>query len=221
MNEPLERWNDDAPEHYRVAKAAYAELAPSAEQLERMLGQIEHAAGMPGAPPRLGLVPKAWYWLLPVLSLVGATWFWIASSRPEQPPVVAVQAQVLRAQPPRAASSAATQPSQPAVAEAGSERARSPRAARTSDPLAELSLLERARRVISKDPARALALAGQHQRRYVTGQFSEERELLTIEALVRLGRQAGAERRARLFRRAYPDSVHAHRLGVILSSAGQ
>jgi hypothetical protein len=87
------------------------------------------------------------------------------------------------------------------------------------DPLAELALLDRARRVMATNPARALALSEEHRQSYRNGQFAEERELLAIEALVGLQQRETAERRARAFSRAHPNSVHAHRLELILQRA--
>lgn len=225
MSEHLESWNEDAPEHFHVAKAAYAELGPDTTQLERMLERVEQAAVPPAPVSRLGFGAKAWHWLLPVLTVVGAT-LWIVASRPV-PATVASMPAPARGAPALEAPPLAVAPATPpgdtsgasgSAREQPATRARAAREARPPDPLAELALLDRARRVLAKDPQRAFALAADHQRHYAAGQFAEERELLAIEALMRLDRADAAQRRARQFRRAHPNSVHAHRLGVILSS---
>jgi hypothetical protein len=223
MSERLERWNDDAPECFRAAKAAYAQLGPDGEQLERMLARVEQgsATSGAGAPPGLGLGSKAWRWLLPVVSVLGAAWLW--TSRPVPAPAAvehAVPPSTPAAVTPRKgpAGDAVTAEANAAPATVPLPSAQRARAPRNADPLAELVLLDRARRVMAKDPARALALAGEHARDYAAGQFAEERELLAIEALARLGRRAAAERRAQAFRRTHSHSVHEHRLEVILST---
>jgi len=74
----------------------------------------------------------------------------------------------------------------------------------------EASLLERARRALAANPARALALAGEHGRRFPGGALSQEREVIAIAALRRLGRGAEADARAARFERNYPHSAHQH-----------
>jgi hypothetical protein len=61
---------------------------------------------------------------------------------------------------------------------------------------AEVALLGRARSVLALDPSSALALADLHRKDFATGQLGTERELIAIDALVRLGRRDAAERRA-------------------------
>jgi hypothetical protein len=79
-------------------------------------------------------------------------------------------------------------------------------------------LLERAQRVLRSDPAAALALAESHRARFERGSLAQEREMLAIEALLRLERRAQAERRARVFAQRYPQSSHGPRLRDLLRS---
>jgi hypothetical protein len=72
----------------------------------------------------------------------------------------------------------------------------------------EASLLERARRALTSAPATALALANQHAARFPHGALAQEREVIAIEALRRLGRSAEADRRAAAFAQAFPGSAH-------------
>jgi hypothetical protein len=76
--------------------------------------------------------------------------------------------------------------------------------AQTSD--AELRLLTRARRALLKSPVKALALTVDHQRAFKDPRHAERRELIAIEALVRLGRGDEARARARAFYAAFPGS---------------
>jgi hypothetical protein len=88
-----------------------------------------------------------------------------------------------------------------------------------SAPLpAEAELLEGARHALRSDPARALALTSEHQRLHPRGLLSQEREVLAIEALARVGRRAEARARAERFLRRHPTSAHRERLEAITRS---
>jgi hypothetical protein len=85
-----------------------------------------------------------------------------------------------------------------------------------SDVGRELELLARARRVVASDPARALQLTAEHARRFADGTLAQEREVLAIGALSRLGHRDLAAARARRFIERYPDSAHRVRLAAEL-----
>jgi len=72
----------------------------------------------------------------------------------------------------------------------------------------EVELLERARRALASDPANALTLTQKDAALYPNGELAQEREVIAIEALRRLQRNAEAEQRARAFARAFPGSAH-------------
>jgi hypothetical protein len=72
----------------------------------------------------------------------------------------------------------------------------------------EADLLGSAQRALATSPGRALSLAGEHARRFPGGLLSQEREVLAIEALSRLGRTAEAKARAQRFLRTFPRSAH-------------
>jgi hypothetical protein len=80
----------------------------------------------------------------------------------------------------------------------------------------ELGLLAEARRVLRSTPAQTLRLTNQHRDRFDRGALVEEREVLAIEALVRLSRRSQAVARAERFRRSYPRSIHTTRVSAIL-----
>lgn len=80
----------------------------------------------------------------------------------------------------------------------------------------EAALLEQARRAIAKDPALALAIVGEHARRFPVGALRVEGEVLAIDALVHAGRHAEAEARARALRLRVPGSLYEERLQRIL-----
>jgi hypothetical protein len=87
-----------------------------------------------------------------------------------------------------------------------------------SDVGNELDLLARARRVVASDPARALQLTAEHARRFSDGVLAQEREVLAIDALSRLGHRDLATARARRFIERYPDSAHRVRLAAELEA---
>lgn len=83
----------------------------------------------------------------------------------------------------------------------------------------EARLLERARSELAGRPGQALELAARHQRQYPTGQLSAERELIVVDALLRLGRRAEAEQRAAPQIESHPDSLYARRMRQLLGGA--
>ncbi|MES1186586.1 MAG: hypothetical protein ABUL60_22425 [Myxococcales bacterium] len=84
----------------------------------------------------------------------------------------------------------------------------------------EIQLLEQARRQLSSEPAQAERVLREHEARFAAGQLRSERELLLIDALVRLGRRSEAEARARVLRRQAPTSLYGERLEQILGRSG-
>lgn len=76
----------------------------------------------------------------------------------------------------------------------------------------ELELLQRAQAALAIDPARALATTVEQARAYPSGEFAQEREVVAIEALARLGRRQEALERARTLVRQYPTTPYSARL---------
>ncbi len=85
------------------------------------------------------------------------------------------------------------------------------------DPAAELALIRRAQDTLAADPARALALTDEHLRRFGDGMLAQEREVVAIDALVRLGRLDTARARAARFHQRWPRSAHGRRVDVMLA----
>ena len=73
-------------------------------------------------------------------------------------------------------------------------------------------MLARAQAALATQPQTALGLTREHQRRFPRGTLAEEREVIAIEALKRLGRTRAASARAAEFERRYHGSVHQPRL---------
>jgi hypothetical protein len=87
----------------------------------------------------------------------------------------------------------------------------------TVDVAGELRLLGEAKRELTSAPEHGYALLQQHRQTYPSGQFVEEREALTIEALYRLGRQTDARDHAATFRSRFPRSAYLRRVDDVLS----
>jgi hypothetical protein len=82
--------------------------------------------------------------------------------------------------------------------------------ARASQLREESAMILDARRVLrGGDPTRALTLLDAARARFPAGTLVQEREALTIEALVRAGQRTLATKRAEAFLRDYPKSPHA------------
>ncbi len=74
--------------------------------------------------------------------------------------------------------------------------------------LNEVALLDSARAALATDPRRALTLTQEHARRFPHGALSQEREVIAIEALSKLGQTSAAKARGSDFERHYPGSAH-------------
>lgn len=119
----------------------------------------------------------------------------------------------------------AVQPRAPAVA---TENARPPaptvapsvhRPATPAEASAsEADLLGTAQAALAGDPGKALNLSEQHARTFPRGVLVQEREVIAIEALTRLGRSADALARAERFLKAYPSSAHRSKIESITGS---
>jgi hypothetical protein len=80
----------------------------------------------------------------------------------------------------------------------------------------EVAALDRARRFVANDPARALGLLDEYEQRFPKGDLAPEALVLRIEALVRAGERARAEILASSFLASHPRSPHAKRIRTIL-----
>jgi hypothetical protein len=80
----------------------------------------------------------------------------------------------------------------------------------------ELELLAEARQLADRDPAASLAVLEIHEQRFPHGTFEQEREVLAIEALIRLHRTDEARARGAAFAKTFPGSAHLRRIRVVL-----
>ena len=89
------------------------------------------------------------------------------------------------------------------------------------EEMSEGALLQRAHAAISSDQAQALAFAAEHARRFPNGVLVEEREVIAIEALVRLERMAEARGRAERFFSTFAGSAYRQRVDDALDAAAR
>jgi hypothetical protein len=81
-----------------------------------------------------------------------------------------------------------------------------------SGKLSESVLLDMARSALATNPRRALILTQEHAMRFTNGALVQEREVIAIEALSRLGQAEAARARAQDFARNFPGSAHQPRI---------
>ncbi|MFO0564842.1 MAG: hypothetical protein U0263_04220 [Polyangiaceae bacterium] len=159
--------------------------------------------------------------LVAVVVALGATGAYVASrSAPAVPGTLGAGAPAAAREVANAALNRASKPEPSAAAEVAAEApaalpaASSPRAPTSaaapgaSSGPSELVLLERARAALANEPARALALTNEHRRRFPHGALAEEREVIAIRALEKLGRGKEAAQRGSAFEQQNPDSIH-------------
>lgn len=231
------RWTDPASGSSEVPSELRRLLEVSRQQIgtpaEVALLAQSLARALPGAglgnsgPSGLAPVPVAARWSAWLAAggavLAGAVAWWAIGSRSLPEP--SLEASVPPVSTPPAAPAPPPAPPEPMVAaevtpEPAAERpsaleraAPRPRAHTASKPsVAEAELLERAQAALATRPKDALALTREHQRRFPRGLLVQEREVIAIDALSRLGQKRAASAKAAEFEERYRGSVHQPRL---------
>jgi RNA polymerase sigma-70 factor (ECF subfamily) len=120
------------------------------------------------------------------------------------------------AQAPESAPAPQSAPESTPAPRSESESASESAPARPPDDLAEMQQIALAGRLLSRDPARALALADDCQRRFPHGYMGTERRYVRIMALFALGRRAEASDEAARFLREVPDGNFSRRIRAAL-----
>ncbi len=98
-------------------------------------------------------------------------------------------------------------------------RVTSPTAATEAIAASELELLQRAQAALTVDPERALSITSEQARAYPSGEFVQEREVIAVEALSRMGRKDDALRRARALVERFPRTPYGDRLEIAVGRA--
>lgn len=86
------------------------------------------------------------------------------------------------------------------------------------ETMTEAALLNAAQAALASDPARAFALAEQHRRKFTSAVLGQERDVISIEALERLGRHTEAKARAERFLKTYPRSAHRSKVQSVIGA---
>lgn len=233
----------EAPEELRNLLSAAREDVPSESQLKRvatrlgpLLGgaAVGTAAGAGAAASTSGATAGATGSVavgvkvgaaLVAAGLVGGGALWYAArSHSPAPPAPSHHAAPVKALAPPAKARPAPAPAPaaspvPAKASPAPKVSPNPKKAEPATPThkaapSEASLLQAAQSALKTDPHRALALAEEHRRLYPHGALSQEREVITIEALTRLGRTGEAHAKAKDFEKRYPDSAQKSKVGA-------
>ena len=124
------------------------------------------------------------------------------AAKPAEPPA---------ATPPASESTTAPAVESPSATPSAVERP-APRIERRSNAEIEADLLERARAALGSNPSHAFALTSEHKLRFPGGALAQEREVIAIDALRRLGKNEQAALRADQFAKNYPSSAHRYKL---------
>lgn len=206
-----------APQGLRDALSAAERDVGSAEQVSRLAGRLGPllvaAPTPPVAPAGMSAAAKLGLGALALMVAGGGAWLLSTSQSASPPAPIPAVAPPTPVPPPQAAPAPA-----PAVLDSGASTAEAPSApALPAKPapaaqLSEAELLEQARSALKGDPARALARANEHRRRFPGGALVQEREVIAIKALQSLGRSAEAEQRAEAFSKAFPGSAFQRKL---------
>ncbi len=200
--------------------AAYHQTGPDADLKLEMWENLAQARGaeLPSSDPHSSRGALRW-WSVGVLcaALIAGIVLFRRKSAPEpararQPAAVRVET----AKPAVVTESAPSIEAEPSRPAAKPTRSRAEASATRADALEELKLLTRARRLLPSRPETSLALSREHAQLYPRGALAEEREVLAIEALLKLGRAPEARQRARAFVRRFPGSSQRARLDALL-----
>jgi len=209
----------DVPDELRDLFRAAPRPEPMMPAVQALLST--RVATLATAPT--SLLAKALPWLLGgTVAVAGAAGLRARRAEPHAPPqrppsAAPAPEQAREPVPPVEVAPALAPPAAAPAARAGATpAAKTPRVSELDGLVGEERLLNEAHQALAASPRKALALAQSHARRYPRGQLAAERELITIEALLQLGRRHEAEARGRDLRRIAPNSIYEERLDEIL-----
>jgi hypothetical protein len=219
MNADPKRLLDDAgtPHSLRAALSQAKSEGPADPQLHAMLVGLGSIVDRPVAPPAapaagIGVGVKLGVTVF-VVALVGGGL--VLATRPKPVATVletaapAVSLLGESASPPNRSPPTAAAPSTTIDLDDVAVKAApsAPKPAASTGP-SEVALLDQARASLAGNPSRALALTEEHRRRFPKGALSQEREVIAIDALKKLGRSGEAKQRGDTFSAENPDTIH-------------
>ncbi len=222
--------SDDATDFERDLLRSWEDERPAPGAQDRMfaaLGLTTAAAGVAAAST--SLIPKAgigWTALLKWLAVgvvaIGATGAGVTISHRrahEVAPTIPVEVISHAVEQSRTAPTPVAIELDNAPASTAAPRVQSTRpSARPASSLAEqIAELDRARAALDTgDATRALRVVDGYEAAYPGGALTQEAEALRVDALLRAGNRAEAERAGKHFLATYPKSPHASRVRALL-----
>ncbi len=215
-----------------IADARQAGPDPAAER--RVAAGVAGAVGgvaPPAGPGGSTVLAAAAKLTVLAVTLGGVLWWGLRPApmpaAPISTPTVPLRAPVIERPPtvsaePAAPPSVASAPRAPVVRglaplHAGASDAASPVARVPEAQASEWQLVRRARETLDKDPSASLRFAAAHARLYPHGALAQEREVIVIDALMRLGRGQDAKARAEALLRQSPETVHRAHIEALLA----
>ncbi len=220
----------EAPESLReMLDSARGDVATPAE-VEALAASLGPALGVAGATvgtsTGVSLAAKVGITMVIAAGLGGGWWLTRNASEPTETPAAVGQktAPDSTAPAPEPAAAAAAPEEEPEEEKAPAQDSPpvdepdpAPSESATSTPKraapSEASLLGAAQAALASNPKRALELTRRHRTLYPNGMLGQEREVIAIEALRRLGSKEKAKERAEKFNEEFPGSPHERKVG--------
>lgn len=216
MNTPV-RWlaSGDAPKGAAELLSAAAPPPAFTDALRyRLALGVAKTATLPAASVWTSLLVKGAF----VAGIGGASGFAVHAVAPKHEAPISAPAPAAVAAPRAAASH---EPAPPVAVEAlpvlELPTAPPDRAPKLKlDPrLEEAELLEKARSLVSSNPAAALKLTAEHSRDFPKGRLGAEADLIAAQSLLGMGKVAAAQQRAKASLSRYPRGLYARQLREI------
>ena len=202
---------------------------PSREELRVLAARVAKRTAARRVPAKRWMRPAVLAACLLIACAAAAASYWVSRQpgRAVPPPKVSSSASgegSLRPEPvvPPAPSGPSSEPTPSAETDAAplpSSARPKPSPSVVAGGPTELELLREAQRLQAREPAAALAVVARHSRLFPSGILAQEREVVAINALMRLGQRDAARARAASFLRQYPGSVHAQRIQELVGGS--
>jgi len=223
MSDPKRLLDEGVDEPLRGALDAGRRELPSAERLEAILARLPPGptgGGGGGAAKPMGGLAKVAMGLAAAALVGGAALLLMppreAAVAPRLVTAATTSASVALPPPPVETSSpaptAVLAPAPSHAASAGHAAAVAP----PPDPALEVSLLQDAHDALAASPETALARCAEQERLFPKSTVAQEREVIAIDALLRLHRDTEARGRAAAFAAHFPGSASQRRVDALL-----
>ncbi|PKN45814.1 MAG: hypothetical protein CVU63_08370 [Deltaproteobacteria bacterium HGW-Deltaproteobacteria-20] len=233
------RGDEATPEALRIALGAMRERAPGHDALARMRANlgVPDPSG-PGTPPdsppapssgaASGLAGLSAVKALVVTGLaVTLGGLWWATTRDDSSsamstpgPAMSAPVELASSLPPSHSAIAPETPS-PALSATAPVKPRRAESSASASPTgeSEVQLIGRAQQLVRSQPQAALALCREHARKFPKGMLVQEREVLIVEALQRMGQEEEARKKSESFLKENPDTALRNKVEHLTTDA--